>query len=152
VGIAGLSRELVADPIRPLAYVHTGGAAVSIFNVSTGASVPVISGSPPQVPNYSWVAYSTTTGQLLKVLEQLQAYPGNVEVGWDGHVYCGLRHHHARRLHLDADWTSLGTVRVAVTGNMSLADHQLVVAGDGLRLLGITTDFTTGELRFVTAP
>ncbi len=157
-----------AGPCQSLSWTSLGGGALSVgtrmgyMGESDGAlgpdgSVvyqPVISGYNG-VGNYSWVGYSTTTGQLVIQLLSGQAYPNNVEVGWDGRIYAGR----SDSTTSDPDlWVfspagaQLASLHVAGGNGQSLANAAMAVSGDGLRIVATTTDYFTNQLRFVTLP
>jgi hypothetical protein len=82
-----------------------------------------------------------------------QAYPGNVEVGADGTIYCGMYSSPSSPdvWIYDASATSGDTsrqLRLAGSGS-SLLDRQLTVSGDGLRVVALTSD---PALVFATSP
>jgi hypothetical protein len=76
-------------------------------------------------------------------------YPGNVEVGPEGRIYCGRYSTLASEKDVyvfDPAGTQLGTIRLADTSS-SLLDRQLAISGDGLRVAGLDP-----ALKIVAAP
>jgi len=74
-------------------------------------------------------------------------YPGNVEVGPDGRIYCGRYGTLSGDKDVyvfDSGGVELGSVRVA---SSDLLDRQLLISGDGLRVIGLDP-----TLKIVTAP
>lgn len=151
-----------APGCRSLSFTSLGGGALSTAAragslgdrdgaLSPDGSVVYV----PYMPQYNWRGYSTTTGGLVIQLQSGKAYPGNVEVGWDGRIYAGRY----AALSSEPDvfvfnsaGAEIGTLKV-VTGSFEMLDGQMALSGDGLRLLAATWDYSSsGELRFVTTP
>src|SRR5262249_47322838 len=42
VAVSETFTELIADPVRPFVYMHSGGTSLSVYNVHTGALVTTI--------------------------------------------------------------------------------------------------------------
>lgn len=47
--VTGAFSRIVADPIRPYVYVHSGGTSISVYNIYTGALVTTISSVAAQL-------------------------------------------------------------------------------------------------------
>ena len=77
-------------------------------------------------------------------------YPGNVELGPDGRIYCGRYSTPSTDKDVyvfNSAGTELGSVRLASTSGIGLLDRQLLLSGDGLRVIGLDP-----ALKIVTAP
>ena len=86
---------------------------------------------------YDCPVSSTTTGAELLQLGG-QPYPNNVEVGSDGRLYCGAAHVIGTEdvWVYDAAGNAIGTRHLA--GYLQdLLDHELVISGDGYRIVGL---------------
>ena len=112
-----------------------------------GAHVYGASGSP-----YYCTDTDTTTGPTT-ALGPNRPYPGNVAIAPDARIYCGRYATLSSEKDVyafSAAGTELGSVRVAGASSiLGLLDRQLVVSGDGLRVVGLSDD---PGLRIVTAP
>ncbi len=125
---------------------QVGGVLVLAVAASfDGSRVYGASGAP-----YYCTGESTATGAVEVQLGTNLYYPGNVEVGPDGRIYCGRY----STLSTDKDvyvfdsaGTELGSVSLAGTSGTGLLDRQLLVSGDGLRVIGLDP-----ALKIVTAP
>ena len=146
-----------AGGCRSLDYSAVGGGTFSVASLmgGTGSHDIALSADGSRVYNASGAPYyctgeSTATGAVVVQLGPDRVYPGNVEVGPEGRIYCGRY----STLSTDKDvyvfnsaGTELGSVRLASTSGIGLLDRQLLVSGDGLRVIGLDPD-----LEIVTAP
>ena len=143
---------------RSLRYSALGGGTFSTTSLSgsggshdsalaqDGKHVYGASGAP-----YNCTAVDTATG-LSTDLGSNYPYPGNVEVGPDGRIYCGRYSTVSGDKDVyvfDAAGTQIGLgLRLAGTsGLLNLLDRQLAISGDGLRVIGLDPG-----LEIVTAP
>ena len=109
-----------------------------------GSGVYGASGAP-----YYCTRDDTATGAVGQ-LGPDRPYPGNVEVGPDGRIYCGRYSTISSDKDVyvfDSAGTELGSVRLAGTSGIGLLDRQLLISGDGLRVIGLDP-----ALKIVTAP
>ncbi len=140
---------------RSLSYSALAGGSLSIGSLqgSGGSRDSALSADGTHVYGASGAPYNcfsqdTSTGQNL-ALGSNYPYPGNVEVGPDGRIYCGR---YSTLLGdddvyvFDSSGTQLGTVRLAGS-SASLLDRQLAISGDGLRVAGLDP-----ALKIVTTP
>jgi hypothetical protein len=146
-----------AGGCRSLDYSAVGGGTFSMASLmgGTGSHDIALSADGSRVYNASGAPYyctgeSTATGAVVVQLGPDRPYPGNVEVGPEGRIYCGRY----STLSTDKDvyvfnsaGTELGSVRLASTSGIGLLDRQLLVSGDGLRVIGLDP-----ALEIATAP
>jgi hypothetical protein len=143
---------------RSLSFTQLGGGALTsaalkgTLDTHDGALSP--DGSIVYVTamsGYHWLGYSTATGETVRVLQSGKPYPGNVEVGWDGRIYAGRygSSYEPDVYIFDAEGAEVGSLRVATSD--WLRDGELVLSGDGLRLVAVA-GYSSGPLRFLTLP
>jgi hypothetical protein len=144
-GCRSLDYSAVGGGTLSMASLMGGFASRDIALNADGSRVYGASGAPYYCPGES-----TATGAVEVQLGTNLYYPGNVEVGPDGRIYCGRY----STLSTDKDvyvfnsaGTELGSVRLASTSGIGLLDRQLLVSGDGLRVVGLDP-----ALKIVTAP
>jgi len=144
-GCRSLDYSAVGGGTFSMASLMGGFASRDIALNADGSRVYGANGAP-----YYCTGESTATGAVEVQLGTNLYYPGNIEVGPDGRIYCGRY----STLSTDKDvyvfnsaGTELGSVRLASTSGIGLLDRQLLVSGDGLRVMGLDP-----ALEIVTAP
>ena len=140
---------------RSLDYSALGGGTFSVASLAGGFSGShdiALSADGSRIYNANGFPYyctgeSTATGTVVVQLGTNRPYPGNVEVGPDGRIYCGRYGTLSGDKDVyvfDSGGVELGSVRVA---SSDLLDRQLLISGDGLRVIGLDP-----TLKIVTAP
>jgi DNA-binding beta-propeller fold protein YncE len=142
---------------RSLDYSAVGGGTFSMASLAgaTGSRDIALSPDGSRVYNASGAPYyctgeSTATGAVVVQFGPDRPYPGNVEAGPDGRIYCGRYATTSGDKDVyvfDSAGTELGSVRLAGTSGIGLLDRQLLISGDGLRVIGLDP-----ALKIVTAP
>ena len=123
-------------------FVGSNGMDVALSH--DGTYVYVASGAP-----YGLAVFNTDTLAYLQTVAT-DAYPNNAEVGIDGHIYTASFSWYGPKdvWVFDAGLNPLGDYYLSGYAQ-SIRDRQMVVSGDGKRIIVSTDDPT---LQFVTAP
>jgi hypothetical protein len=139
-----LSHSSLAGGSWSIAALRGSSGTRDVALAADGAHVYGASGAP-----YNCFSENTATGQNVD-FGSSYPYPGNVELGPEGRIYCGR---YSAVVPDDKDvyvfdpgGTQIGTFRLA-SSSENLLDRQLAISGDGLRVAGLDP-----ALKIVTAP